>query len=254
MFSNQDYEQTNKVYQELQKKDIKPEEIDDLTKMMKEMEIRLMKKFEGNNRYERKNRKYDNFNKKEVICYRCKEKGHYASECENRRDIKCNICEKMGHYARICREKNQSGYNTKNNERHLNYIGIHSSEGSRILEDESSSDEDKEKRFYPISTRSQKYENAGTNTRRNKTDNFQQRKMNKLAENDKRSLNSESRKELALLDEDSEDEVITNTENKRMNAIRKALEGKRKKNKCKRCEGIGHFVPDCSTLTEGERK
>src|SRR3954454_22960157 len=159
----------------------------------------------------------------------------------------------MGHYARMCREKNQSGYNTKNNERHLNYIGIHSSEGSRILDDEFLSDEDEEKRFYPISTRSQKYGNAGTNTRRNKTDNFQQRKMDKLAENDKRRLNSESRKELALLDEDSEDEVITNMKNKRMDAIRKALEGKRKKNKCKRCGGIGHFVPDCPTLNEKER-
>src|SRR3954447_23934558 len=75
--------------------------------------------------------------------------------------------------------------------------------------------------------------------------------MNKLAENDKRRLNSESRRELELLDEDSEDEVMANTENKR---IKKALEGKRKKNKCKRCGEIGYFVPDCSTLTEGERK
>ena len=68
----------------------------------------------------------------------------------------------MGHYARACKEKSQTGYNTKNNERHLNYIGIHSSEGSRILDDESSSDEDEEKRFYPISTRSQKYGNVRT--------------------------------------------------------------------------------------------
>src|SRR5436305_6533668 len=79
LFSNQDYGQTNKVYQELQKKDVKPEEIDDLTKIIKEMKIRLMKKFEGNNEYERKNQKYGSFDKKEVICYRCKEKGHYAS-------------------------------------------------------------------------------------------------------------------------------------------------------------------------------
>src|SRR3954454_12148094 len=78
--------------------------------------------------------------------------------------------------------------------------------------------------------------------------------MDKLAENDKRRLNSEFRKELELLDEDSEDEVMANTGNKRIDAIKKALEGKRKKNKCKRCEGIRHFVPDCSTLTEGERK
>src|SRR5256714_13900855 len=107
MFSNQNYEQTNKVYQELQKKDVKPEEIDDLTKMMKEMEIQLMKKFEGNNRYERKNQRYDSFDKKEVICYKCKEKGHYASNCENRKmreDIKCYICKKqnimLGHVKR----------------------------------------------------------------------------------------------------------------------------------------------------------
>src|SRR4051794_23743701 len=124
--------------------------------MMKEMEIQLMKKFEGNNEYERRNRRYDNFDKKEIICYKCKEKGHYASKCENKKNIKCNICEKMGHYARACREKNQSGYNMKNNKRHLNYIGIHFSEWSRILDNEFSSDEDEEKRFYPISTRSQK--------------------------------------------------------------------------------------------------
>src|SRR5439155_14419942 len=170
--------------------------------------------------------------------------------CRNRKDIKCYNCGKMGHYVSTCREKNQLEYNKKNNERHLNYIGIHSSEGSRILDDEFSSDEDEEKRVYSISTRSQKYENAGTNTRRNKTDNFQQRKMNKLAENDKRRLNSESRRELELLDEDSEDEVMANKGNKRINAIIKALEGKRKKNKCQRCGGIGHFVLDCPTLTE----
>src|SRR5436305_6861778 len=160
----------------------------------------------------------------------------------------------MGHYAKTCKEKNQSGYSMKNNKRHLNYIGIHSSEGSRILDDEFSSDEDEEKRFYSISTRSQKYGNARTNTKRNKTDNFQQRKIDKLAENDKRRLNSESRRELELLDEDSEDEIMANMGNKRMDAIKKALKGKKKKNKCKRCGGIGHFVPDCPTLTEEEKK
>src|SRR3954454_17452609 len=142
----------------------------------------------------------------------------------------------------------------KNNKRHLNYIGIHFSKGSRILDDEFSSDKDEEKRFYPISTRNQKYKNAGTNTRRNKTNNFQQQQMDKLAENNKRRLNSEFIRELELLDEDSKDKVMANMGNKRMNAIKKALEGKRKKNKCKRCGGIGHFVPDCLTLTEGEKK
>src|SRR2546429_2561678 len=254
LFPDKGYEQTNKIHQEVQKKEVTPEEMDELTKQVKEMKIQLMQSSRRNNEYERKNRRYDNFDKREIICYKCNEKGHIATNCRNRKDIKCYICEKMGHYASTCREKNQSEYNTKNNERHLNYIGIHSSEGSRILDDEFSSDEDEEKRFYPISTRSQKYGNARTNTRRNKTNNFQQRKMDKLAENDKRRLNSESRREVELLDEESEDEVMANTGNKRMDAIKKALEGKRKKNKCKRCEGIGHFVLDCSILTEGEKK
>src|SRR2546423_12887608 len=107
LFPNQNYKQTNKVYQELQKKDVKPEEIDDLTKMMKEMEIRLMKKFEGNNGYERKNQRYNNFDKKEIICYKCKEKGHYAPNYRNRKireDVECYICEKqdimLGHVER----------------------------------------------------------------------------------------------------------------------------------------------------------
>ena len=117
----------------------------------------------------------------------------------------------------------------KNRERNLNYIGIHSSEERRIQEDESSSDEDDEKRVYPISTRKQKYGNAGTNIRRNRTDDFQQRKIDKLAEDDKRRLNSESRRKLELLDEESEDEVMTDIGNKRLDGIKKALEAKRKK-------------------------
>src|SRR5213082_1806489 len=76
--------------------------------------------------------------------------------------------------------------------------------------------------------------------------------MDKLAENDKRRINSETRRELELLDRESEDEVMTDIGNKRLDGIKKALEAKRKKNKCKRCRGIGHFVPDCPTLTEKE--
>src|SRR5439155_14515876 len=49
LFSDKGYEQTNKIHQELQKKEVKPEEIDEVIKRLDEMEIRLMKKFEGSN-------------------------------------------------------------------------------------------------------------------------------------------------------------------------------------------------------------
>src|SRR5437764_894091 len=240
---------------EEEKKDVKSEEIDELTKAMKEMKIQLMKSFNGGNSYEKRNRGYNNDNRREIICYKCGKKGHYSSNCEEEGEMKCYNCGKNGHMAKACKNKgNQTGYSAKNRERNLNYIGIHSSEGRRIREDESSSDEDDEKRVYPISTRKQKYGNADTNIRRNRTNDFQRRKMDKLAEDDKRRLNSESRRELELLDGESEDEVMTDIGNKRLDGIKKVLEAKRKKNRCKRCRGIGHFVPDCLTLTEKERK
>src|SRR5256884_2538051 len=255
MFPEQKQEQSNKIYREMEKKDVKSEEIDELTKMMKEMKIQLMKSFNGGNSYEKRDRGYNNNNRREITCYKCGKKGHYSSNCEEEGEMKCYNCGKSGHMAKACKNKgNQTGYSAKNRERNLNYIGIHSSEGRRIREDESSSDEDDEKRVYPISTRRQKYGNADTNIRRNRTNDFQRQKMDKLAENDKRRLNSESRRELELLDEESEDEVMTDMGNKRLDGIKKALEAKRKKNKCKRCGGIGHFVPDCPTLTEKERK
>src|SRR5436305_6147396 len=47
---------------------------------------------------------------------------------------------------------------------------------------------------------------------------------------------------------------MTDMGNKRLDGNKKALEAKRKKKKYKRCGRIGHFVPDCTTLNEKERK
>src|SRR5256714_9823387 len=66
MFPEQRQEQTNKIYQEIQKKDVKSEEIEDLTKMMKEMKIQLMKSFNGNSGYEKRDRGYNNNNRREI--------------------------------------------------------------------------------------------------------------------------------------------------------------------------------------------
>src|SRR5207248_10764204 len=88
---------------------------------------------------------------------------------------------------------------------HLNYLGIDSSERSEIpTKGEFSSDEDYERRFYPVSTRSQeKYRNARTN-KRNKLDNNEYWRINKLAEQNNRRLNSESQKELKLQNDEND--------------------------------------------------
>src|SRR3989441_1515858 len=66
-FPEQKQEQSNKIYQEIQKKDVKSEEIDELTRAMKEMKIQLMKSFNGGNSYEKRNRGYNNDNRREII-------------------------------------------------------------------------------------------------------------------------------------------------------------------------------------------
>src|SRR5436305_10143001 len=103
MFPEQRQEQTNKIYQEIQKKDVKSEEIEDLTKMMKEMKIQLMKSFNGNSGYEKRDRGYNNNNRREITCYRCEKKGHYSSNCEEEGEMKCYNCGKNGHMAKACK-------------------------------------------------------------------------------------------------------------------------------------------------------
>src|SRR5437764_8682076 len=274
----QEFIPDNRIYEEMNKEVIQKDE-DKLEKMFKEMKIQLLQEVRGNNSY--RNTGYRN--NREVICYKCEKKGHYAPNCqgEETQEKKCYICGSKNHLVRECNNRgnqrdntrnntrsnirNNNRDNLRNNERHLNYLGIDSSEGSEIpTEGESSSEEDYERRFYSVSTRSQgKYRNAGTN-RRDKLDNNEYRRIDKLAEQNNRRLNSESQKELELQNDenDSSDDdmnsqkepVKSNEMNKRNNAIMKALETKRKKNKCKKCGGIGHFVPDCPTLTEGERE
>src|SRR5437764_7346970 len=218
----------NRIY-EKKKKEVTQKDEDKLEKMFKEMKIQLLQEVRGNNNY--RNTGYRN--NREVICYKCGKKGHYAPNCweEETQEKKCYTCESKNHLARECNnrgnqrdntrnntrnntrsnERNNNRNNSRNNERHLNYLGIDSSEGSEIpTEGESSSDEDNERRFYPVSTRSQeKYRNARTN-RRDKLNNNEYRKIDKLAEQNNRRLNSESQKELKLQDDgnDSSDDEI----------------------------------------------
>src|ERR1044072_1487963 len=40
--------------------------------------------------------------KKDVVCFKCQETGHYASECGQKGEVVCWNCQKPGHLARNC--------------------------------------------------------------------------------------------------------------------------------------------------------
>src|SRR5437763_5358471 len=214
----QEFITDNRIYEEMNKEVIQKDE-DKLEKMFKEMKIQLLQEVRGNNSY--RNTGYRN--NRERICYKCGKKGHYAPNCqeEKTQEKKCYICGSKNHLVRECNnrenqrdnirnntrsnERNNNRDNSRNNERHLNYLGIDSSEGSEIpTEGEFSSDEDNERRFYTVSTRSQeKYRNARTN-KRDKLNNNEYWRIDKLAEQNNRRLNSESQKELKLQDDEND--------------------------------------------------
>src|SRR5438045_8786600 len=100
--------------------------------MIKEMKIKLMKSFNGGNSYEKRNRGYNNNNRREITCYRCGKKGHYSSNCEEEGEMKCYNYGKNGQMAKECRKKgNQKEYGVKKRERNVNNIDNNTSEGRR---------------------------------------------------------------------------------------------------------------------------
>ena len=85
----QEFIPDNRIYEEMNKEIIQKDE-DKLEKMFKEMKIQLLQEVRGNNSY--RNTGYRN--NREVICYKCEKKGHYAPNCqeEETQKMKCYIC------------------------------------------------------------------------------------------------------------------------------------------------------------------
>src|SRR5436190_15562618 len=83
------------VYQKLQKEKADENSIEELTKQFKDFKIQMLRNSNGNRRQDIRN----------ITCWRCNERGHYANNCENRNEITCNNCGKEGHIERNCRNK-----------------------------------------------------------------------------------------------------------------------------------------------------
>ena len=79
------------------------------------------KKFNNKNRakFEEKDERQKT-DRKDIECFSCKRKGHYANECKNK-EIECYACHQKGHYANDCRSKDiecyachEKGHTSKN--------------------------------------------------------------------------------------------------------------------------------------------
>jgi predicted aspartyl protease len=259
--SVEDYSRENEMLRKI-RKEKKEEDIDDLTKMMKEMKVALMKleSGSGNNNW-----------KKDIECYKCKRRGHYASECREIMEISCYACGRKGHISRNCRNNkndgnrnegnNRNNRNSRNNERNLNcIIREYSSKGSDeynegdMSDEESSSDEDYEKRVYIGKNdrilRSESQRERGIKRRKEIDDSDNDENMEEAEENNRKFDNQV----WSNINTGNFGNGNRNVVNKRLAAIQKAQEVKRKKNKCRRCNSIGHWIHECPTLTKEERQ
>src|SRR5437667_1245 len=50
----------------------------------------------GNSSYKKRDRGYNDNNRREITCYRCEKKGHYLSNCEEEEEMKYYNCGKNG--------------------------------------------------------------------------------------------------------------------------------------------------------------
>src|SRR5437763_1428123 len=110
----QEFTPDNRIYEEMNKEVTQKDE-DKLEKMFKEMKIQLLQEVRGNNSY--RNTGYRN--NREVICYKCEKKGHYASNCqeEETQEKKCYTCGSKNHLARECNNRGNQRDNIRNNTR-----------------------------------------------------------------------------------------------------------------------------------------
>ena len=198
------------VYRKLQKEKADENSIEELTKQFKDFKIQMLRNTNGNRRQDTR----------DIICWKCNEKGHYASSCENRYRITCTNCGKTGHTERNCRSKEKEVRfegNERNGRRNrdLNYLGV-TCEEEETPESEDSSDSEyseDEREIFELG----------------------KRKLEGYVENDYER------------DEKKFKEKLTPDQRKKRQAeaLRKGQDTRRAKNICNFCGVKGHFGTEC---------
>jgi hypothetical protein len=204
------------------KKEKTEDDIDNLVKQMKELKTLMIGTQKGNNNYNRnigRNRDYDIQN---IICYKCGEKGHYASRCENNNDqnnkIICSECGKQGYLGKNCKKKEVRFSESNRGRRNINFLNMSYDEEIQYTDEKSSEDE---REIYELGKRKQDEYMDNEEKLKDKFS-LEQRKQNKLTLEQRRQKQTE--------------------------ALRKGRDIREKNNICNLCDQKGHFATNCERL------
>ncbi|CAB4419359.1 unnamed protein product [Rhizophagus irregularis] len=203
------YKKMNPIAKELQNKEVKNDEMDELIKGFKRMEAHMLK-MNGNTRRPVGNNNRNNVDWSKKICYTCGGRGHTS---------------------RICRE-NQRGMNRRNNQ--VNYLNEDYDEEYDDDYDEYNEYEDNENDVYEMENEDDIEEND-----------MYPAPIRRSERNKDKVMNDERDRRRNAKWQEQEQRVQGNRKGFTQEQLRKAKETRRRNNLCQNCGQHGHFATEC---------
>ncbi|CAB4435012.1 unnamed protein product [Rhizophagus irregularis] len=235
----------NPIAKELQNKEVKNDEIDDLVNRLKRMEAHMMKRNENNRRPIRSNdNRRNNTNWNEIICYNCGKQGHTSTICRerrtNRRNNQINYIDDEYHY------ENEYENDIYNMDHQDDEYGDYENESEMYELNNEEND------MYDVPD----YRNAPRRSDRNirnkdQTINEERTRRadnnwNRQVQNTRNYIDDEMDVEDGQRNPIKKKRQLTDEQRqKNLENLRKGRETRRNNNICQNCGRIGHYTKEC---------
>ena len=211
----------NRIYRDM-KREKSDKDMENITERLDKLVMLLERKEERNNNYRQKNnnRVYD---RSQIVCYTCNQRGHYASECRNGNGNSNGRNEQNNQRndGQSNQRNNRNEQRSNRNNRSVNKISVIYEENES--EYESLSEYDSEREIYELRS-GKRYRDNGEN-----------------------SENTRSKKQR---EERYEEQGSQETKRKgNLSGLEKGRSKMRQKNVCNRCGIQGHFGTECPRIS-----